>query len=105
MYARAYALPTPLFWVFRDADDDRIERLRFHIEQGDYFPFLATIVGMLRETASSCEAVVPEAGAQSTFAEDVRKDLIYLHENYTIAPKQEPTSFSKQKVTRFKGEG
>lgn len=83
MNERVYAL-SPIFFVFRDATDDhRIERLEFHLKNGDYFPMLATILGFLQETVKDCA----KDNVQYQLVQDVRKDLMHLHKNYTIKPK------------------
>lgn len=84
-----------------DGDSDRLERLKFHIERGDYFPFLATVVGMLGDTVKTYGLPSDIAGTQAAFAEDMRKDLLYLHERYDITPKQQQLAYTKEKVVRF----
>lgn len=97
---RTYAIVSP-YWIIRDGEREREERLAFHIERGDYFPFLATVVKMLGETAGTYGQPVEVALQQSTFAEDMRKDLLYLHEHYEIRPRTERLAFTKEKVVRF----
>lgn len=89
------------YWIIRDADDDRIERLAFHIERGDYFPFLATIIGMLGETVTSEGTSSEAVKEQAAFAEQVRKDLLYLHERYVITPRTKKLAYTKEKMVRF----
>lgn len=102
MLTVAYPTHIPVFSILRDSEDDeRIERLRYHISAGDYFPFLATIVGMLKETAEDCAHLLGHAGEQAKFADMLRDDLIYLHEHYELTPKERPISYSKKKVVRF----
>ena len=97
---RTYAfLPSP-YWIIRDGDDDRITRLKFHITEGDYFPFLATIIGMLGDTVARCEGA-EEGSLQIEFVEAVKKDLLYLHENYDITTRKERLAFTREKVMRF----
>jgi hypothetical protein len=65
-----------------------LEQLEFHIKSGDYFPLLATVMGFLEESIRACEngflTIVPmEAG----LIEDVRKELLHLHQHYKIEPK------------------
>lgn len=93
----------PTYRVLRDANDDaRIKRLTFHIEQGDYFPFLATIIGFLKETLETCERTANEnMPAQAAFAEEVRKDLLYLQEHYRITPLEKAIPYTKKKMVRF----
>ncbi len=83
MNERVYAL-SPIFFTFRDAEDDRrIERLEFHLNAGDYFPMLATILGFLQETAKDCA----KDDVQYELIKKVRKDLMHLHQNYRITKK------------------
>lgn len=93
------------YWIIRDADDDRIERLAFHIERGDYFPFLATIIGMLAETVATEGASSEAAKEQAAFADEVRKDLLYLHERYVIMPRTKKLVYTNEKVVRFRTHG
>jgi hypothetical protein len=86
------------YWII--CDGDRLERLHFHIEQGDYFPFLATVMGMLGETASRC-GPAGIGQTQAEFAVDMRQDLIYLHEHYDIRPRKTRRAFAKEKMVRF----
>lgn len=98
---RAYGpIPSP-YWILRDGDSDRIERLTFHIEQGDYFPFLATVIGMLADTIATGDPSSDPAKTQRAFAEDLRNDLMYLHEHYTITPRPQKLVYTKEKVVRF----
>ena len=77
--------------LFRDQpiDDERKERLDFHLNTGDYFPMLATILGFAQENVQDC-ACSAEDGEIASIEKDVlektRKDLMYLHQNYRIVP-------------------
>jgi hypothetical protein len=98
----SYEILLSKFWTIQDAaDDSRLERLKFHLEQGDYFPFLATVVGFLKETAETCRESNEVTDAQMAFTDELRKDLIYLHENYQLAPKATPLTYSTRKMVRF----
>ncbi len=91
----------PATFLFRDESDDaRLKRLRFHIEQGDYFPFLASVVGFLEEAVRVCGSD-PESAEKARYAADVRKDLIHLHEHYDLAPSAKPRTYSARKMVRF----
>ncbi len=66
----------------------RMERLSFHLESGDYFPMLATLLGFVQETVQNCSCglmqdVVP---IETDTLKAARKDLMYLHRNYKIVP-------------------
>lgn len=66
-------------------DPDRLKQLEFHIDSGDYFPLLATIMGFLEEGIRECEngflTIVP---MESEIIQNVRKDLLHLHQHYKI---------------------
>lgn len=88
---RKYAPGLAIYWLLCDSDDERLARLQFHLEQDDYFPFLATVFGMFAEGSAG----------QAAFADEIRKDLIHLHERYRIVPRDTPLSYTKRKVVRF----
>lgn len=70
-------------------EDTQIERLKFHLESGDYFRLLATMFGFLEETVENkCETVPGEMmDIQCETITRFRKDLEYLHQHYQILPK------------------
>jgi hypothetical protein len=78
-------------WFFHDIvpEEHHLERLRFHLKTGDYFPLLATILGFLEETVKECDcsAEAELAPMEARVIETVRKDLAYLNKNYHIVPK------------------
>lgn len=85
--SRAFALP---YECQEDTSSNpaRLKELEFHIESGDYFPLLATVLGFLEEGMRQCETgSLDTAPVQATVIEDFRKDLIHLHKNYQIRPK------------------
>lgn len=98
---RTYGPIRSPYWIILDGDEARIERLRFHIERGDYFPFLATVFGMLGETIAAGTPLPEIAKTQAAFADDMRKDLLYLHERYDLAPKAKKLAYTKEKMVRF----
>lgn len=68
-------------WFVKDLNDraDRIKHLEFHIDHGDYFAVLATIINIaLKEK---------DFDSQKIF-EKLFEDLEYLQENYDIVPKK-----------------
>jgi hypothetical protein len=70
----------PVFWLVRDLDNraDRVKHLEFHIERGDYFSVLATIVNIaLKE---------PDFEKEKIFSK-LYEDLQNLQENYDIVKK------------------
>ena len=86
----AFSLP---YEQQQDTGDNptRLKELEFHLESGDYFPLLATVLGFLEEGMRQCETGPLEtAPVEATVIEDFRRDLIHLHKNYQILPKGEP---------------
>lgn len=70
------------------SDPERLRQLEFHIQSGDYFPLLATVLGFLEEGMRECETgTLTLAPVEAEVIENFRRDLIHLHKNYTIAPK------------------
>jgi len=69
-------------------EPERLKELQFHLESGDYFPLLSTVLGFLEEGMRKCEmGVLAFAPIEADVLEKFRKDLIYLHKNYDIQPK------------------
>jgi len=67
-------------WFVKDLNDraDRIKHLEFHIEHGDYFAVLATIINIaLNEKDFDKEKIF----------KNLFDDLEYLQENYDIVKK------------------
>jgi hypothetical protein len=75
-------------------EEERIERLSFHLQTGDYFPMLATILGFVEESVQdcSCTAVDALAPLERDVLKGTRHDLMYLHKNYRIVPISEVES-------------
>lgn len=70
------------------SEPERLRQLEYHIESGDYFPLLATVLGFLEEGMRECETgVLTLAPIEAEVIEGFRRDLIHLHKNYKIAPK------------------
>jgi hypothetical protein len=70
-------------------DPVRLEKLQFHIESGDLFPLLSTIVCFLEEGMRACEAgeSLTIAPVETEVLKNVREDLLYLHKHYSLSPK------------------
>lgn len=98
---RTYAIASPYWFIADAAPEDPLARLEFHIEAGDYFPFLATIIGMLSEAASECIKPGSPEAIQLAAALQARKDLLHLHERYLITPRKEKISYTREKAVRF----
>jgi hypothetical protein len=93
---KAAPIPSPYpvlrrhYWLVRDKPaDERRATLMRHIESGDYFAVLATILGFLEETVRAChEQQTPMDITQVRVIESLREDLKFLHESYRIVPKE-----------------
>lgn len=64
------------------ADRERLEHLRYHLDNNDYFAFLATVFGILEDSLDTDEAVTEKL----ELVRSIRKDLVYLQEEYRIQP-------------------
>lgn len=62
------------------------EGTNFHIQSGDYFAFLATIMGFLEEASTKCEQVC-QSESERQLAHELRQDLRFVHANYKIVPR------------------
>lgn len=66
---------------------DSPENIDFHIRSGDYFAFLATMMGFLEEALGNCESELVSERERS-LARELRHDLRYVQANYRIAPRE-----------------
>ncbi|KND50816.1 MAG: hypothetical protein AB202_00215 [Parcubacteria bacterium C7867-007] len=67
--------------------NDSPQHIDFHIKTGDYFAFLATMMGFLEEALNNCESeLVSER--ERAMARELRHDLRYVQANYQITPRQ-----------------
>lgn len=65
---------------------DSPAHIDFHIQTGDYFSFLATMMGFMEEALSKCESdLVSEK--ERGIARELRHDLRYIQANYEISPR------------------
>lgn len=72
--------------ILKDAAGNPHEFI-FHVENGDYFAMLATLLGFVEETANKLQTqdeAMKIAGAEIA---RLRKNLIFLQANYIIKPK------------------
>ena len=78
-----------------DTEPERIQQLEYHIETGDYFPLLSTVLGFMEETMQECEtgtlSLIP---MEADVIRQMRKDLVHLHTHYDILPKEAPAASS-----------
>lgn len=66
---------------------DSPEHIDFHIQTGDYFAFLATMMGFIEEALGNCESeLVSER--ERFLARELRHDLRYIQANYRITPRE-----------------
>jgi hypothetical protein len=68
------------------AGEARIERLKYHLETGDYFLFLSTVLGFAQETLAECTCAANSelTPLEVNALENARKDLEYLQKNFGI---------------------
>ena len=59
-----------------------MSRLRYHLRSGDYFAFLATVFGVLEDNIAHGPL---NPSDQLALIKNMRKDLIYLQQEYQIA--------------------
>lgn len=66
--------------------NDSPEHLDFHVKTGDYFAFVATLMGFVEESLARCDSTnVPHN--EREMARELRNDLQYVHSNYKIVPR------------------
>ncbi|MEO6536540.1 MAG: hypothetical protein ABIT47_02495 [Candidatus Paceibacterota bacterium] len=66
---------------------DSPQHIDMHIRSGDYFLFLATMVGIMEELLEKCEQG-ELTGAGKKYARELRHDLRYVQANYKILPRE-----------------
>ncbi len=69
----------------KESFDVHKNNIDFHVESGDYFGTLATILGLVADVLESTDPAVQKR-CKNTLSE-LREDLLYLQENYSIADK------------------
>lgn len=58
-----------------------------HLDRGDYFRYLATILGFFEESCTSPETTSDDMLAlQAEAARALREELLFLHTHYRIMP-------------------
>jgi len=67
------------------AEIENQKRLEFHIEKGDYFGTLATILDLIRQEIESRE----RKGRITRVLEKLKDDLLYLQDHYKIIEKSQ----------------
>lgn len=64
---------------------DSPRNIDFHVRTGDYFSYLATMIGFLEEALAARD----EGGSsrEKALARELRTDLRYVQANYAITPR------------------
>jgi hypothetical protein len=78
-----YSLRSESFEILRDTP----EHLDFHVKTGDYFAYLATMLGFIEESLKHSDK--PESEEERALIQDLRKDLCFMNSRYCIAAKPE----------------
>ncbi len=104
MSGREYRIYPSTVLVIEDdiaIDEERLRRLTFHIEAGDYLPYVATVVGFAKESLLTRKRPTALEKQQAEELQALRDDLIHIHERYTLVPKAVPLAYVKEKMIRF----
>ena len=82
-------LAIPLYFIRDLPQDEGHERLLFHIQTGDYFSVINSVLGFCEEEVVSHfeDAEMAKGSSLLGAIRIVRKDLQYLHNHYQIVPK------------------
>ena len=71
-------------------DPEQLKLLEYHLQTGDYFPLLSTVMGFFEEAMRECQTgPLVLAPMEAEVIRQMREDLIHLHNNYEIRPKQD----------------
>lgn len=65
---------------------DSPQNIDFHIRSGDYFAYLATMMGFMQEAFELRDGEL--TGPEEELARELRNDLRYVQANYAIVPRQ-----------------
>jgi hypothetical protein len=76
-----------VYGMIESVSDDAHARLLFHVNTGDYFAVLATVLGFVEESLVERTASRLEE-KEVALVQKLRENLIYLHEHYRIEPKE-----------------
>lgn len=68
-------------------DRERLEKLAYHVETGDYFRFLSTLLGFVEETLAGADSGQELVSLQLAAVKAAREDLRYLQDHYRIEPR------------------
>lgn len=79
----------PDILILENADEgSQMHELIFHVESGDYFAMLSTLLGFVEETASKLQEQDEAMKIAEMQIARLRANLKYLQDNYTITPKK-----------------
>lgn len=87
-YTTTYQI-TRRAWIVQDAPpEDRKRDIAFHVQGGDYFATLATIMMLVADSLQDdrTHGETPSEFSIGTL-QKLKDELMHLHENYTILPK------------------
>ncbi|MFH2104703.1 MAG: hypothetical protein ABII72_00505 [Parcubacteria group bacterium] len=77
-----YQLRVNYPWVVCDSEEDqRVEGIKDHVEAGDYFASLATVLDLTSQTVKKTNVTGDKR------LQKLKKDLLYLQKNYRIVEK------------------
>jgi hypothetical protein len=74
------------FSFLHDAPEERKNRLKFHIESGDYFGTLSTILALMADTLATNDPINRERCIANL--KELREDLTYLQKTHMIEHKR-----------------
>lgn len=63
-------------------------RLLFHVEKGDYFAVIATLLGFVEDSAHELQEKDEAMRIAENQIMQLRQNLIFLQEHYNITPKK-----------------
>mgnify|MGYP001565162621 CR=1 FL=1 len=80
----------PTILTLQDSQNEsgQFKQFIFHVEHGDYFAMLSTLLGFVEETANKLQEKDEAMKIAEIQIARLRENLQYLHENYTITPKK-----------------
>lgn len=64
-----------------------VNNFDFHVKNGDYFAMIATLLGFVEETTQKLKEKDEAMKIAEAQIMALRKNLLYLQENYKIEPK------------------
>lgn len=63
-------------------------RLLFHVEKGDYFAVIATLLGFVEDSARELQEKDEAMRIAENQIMQLRQNLMFLQDNYNITPKK-----------------